>query len=39
MDTQAQSFKTIEANNLKLEIYNASENSLWRSIGYCIRQN
>ena len=27
MDVQAQSFKTIEANNLKLEIYNASENS------------
>lgn len=27
MDVQAQSFKTIEANNLKLEVYNASENS------------
>jgi len=27
MDLQAQSFKTIEANNLKLQIYNASENS------------
>ncbi|MEO6723305.1 MAG: MBL fold metallo-hydrolase [Ferruginibacter sp.] len=27
MDAQAQSFKTIEANNLKLEVYNASENS------------
>ncbi|MEO6228602.1 MAG: MBL fold metallo-hydrolase [Ferruginibacter sp.] len=27
MDVQAQTFKTIEANNLKLEIYNASENS------------
>ncbi|WP_296150690.1 MBL fold metallo-hydrolase [uncultured Flavobacterium sp.] len=27
METQAQSFKTIEANNLKLEVYNASENS------------
>jgi glyoxylase-like metal-dependent hydrolase (beta-lactamase superfamily II) len=27
MDVQAQSFKTIEANNLKLEIYNASENA------------
>jgi len=27
MDVQAQSFKTIEANNLKLDIYNASENS------------
>jgi len=27
MNMQAQSFKTIEANNLKLEIYNASENS------------
>jgi glyoxylase-like metal-dependent hydrolase (beta-lactamase superfamily II) len=27
MEVQAQSFKTIEANNLKLEIFNASENS------------
>ncbi len=27
METQAQSFKTIEANNLKLEVFNASENS------------
>ncbi len=27
METQAQHFKTIEANNLKLQIYNASENS------------
>jgi glyoxylase-like metal-dependent hydrolase (beta-lactamase superfamily II) len=27
MDVQAQSFKVIEANNLKLQIYNASENS------------
>src|SRR5215212_5775755 len=27
MDMQAQNFKTIEANNLKLEVYNASENS------------
>ena len=27
METQAQNFKTIEANNLKLQIYNASENS------------
>ena len=27
MDAQAQIFKTIEANNLKLDIYNASENS------------
>ena len=27
MDAQAQTFKTIEANNLKLDIYNASENS------------
>lgn len=27
MDVQAQSFKTIEADNLKLEIYNASENA------------
>ena len=27
MDVQAQTFKTIEANNLKLDIYNASENS------------
>lgn len=27
MEAQAQSFKTIEANNLKLQIYNASENS------------
>ncbi|MCR8556734.1 MBL fold metallo-hydrolase [Mucilaginibacter sp. BJC16-A38] len=27
MDVQAQSFKTIEANNLKLQVYNASENS------------
>lgn len=27
METQAQGFKTIEANNLKLQIYNASENS------------
>ena len=27
MESQAQSFKTIEANNLKLEVYNASENS------------
>jgi hypothetical protein len=27
MEAQAQSFKTIEAKNLKLEIYNASENS------------
>ncbi|MFW0717841.1 MBL fold metallo-hydrolase [Pedobacter sp. N23S346] len=27
METQAQSFKTIEAGNLKLEVYNASENS------------
>ncbi len=27
MDVQAQTFKTIEANNLKLEVYNASENS------------
>jgi len=27
MDVQAQTFKTIEAGNLKLEVYNASENS------------
>src|SRR5215216_8195702 len=27
MDVQAQSFKTIEAGNFKLEIYNAPENS------------
>jgi glyoxylase-like metal-dependent hydrolase (beta-lactamase superfamily II) len=27
METQAQPFKTIETNNLKLQIYNASENS------------
>jgi len=27
MDIQAQSFKTIEAGNFKLEVYNASENS------------
>src|SRR5215212_7541593 len=27
MDMQAQGFKTIETNNLKLEVYNASENS------------
>jgi glyoxylase-like metal-dependent hydrolase (beta-lactamase superfamily II) len=27
MEVQAQTFKTIEANNLKLEVYNASENS------------
>ncbi|MEO6357175.1 MAG: MBL fold metallo-hydrolase [Ferruginibacter sp.] len=27
MNTQAQTFKTIEANNLTLDIYNASENS------------
>lgn len=27
MEVQAQSFKTIEASNLKLEVYNASENS------------
>ena len=27
MDTQAQTFKMIEANNLKLQVYNASENS------------
>lgn len=27
MESQAQSFKTIEANNLKIEVYNASENS------------
>ena len=27
MDVQAQTFKTIEANNLKLEVYNASESS------------
>ena len=27
MDVQAQSFKTIEANNLKLQVYNASENA------------
>ncbi|OQP56919.1 MBL fold metallo-hydrolase [Niastella vici] len=27
MDVQAQSFKTIETNNLKLQVYNASENS------------
>ncbi|WP_445456946.1 MBL fold metallo-hydrolase [Flavobacterium sp. HNIBRBA15423] len=27
METQAQSFKTIEAKNLKLQVYNASENS------------
>lgn len=27
MDGQAQSFKTIETNNLKLQVYNASENS------------
>ncbi|MES2618944.1 MAG: MBL fold metallo-hydrolase [Bacteroidota bacterium] len=27
MEVQAQSFKTIEANNLKLQVYNASENS------------
>jgi hypothetical protein len=27
MEAQAQSFKTIESNNLKLEVYNASENS------------
>ncbi len=26
MDVQAQSFKTIEANNFKLQVYNASEN-------------
>ena len=26
MDVQAQSFKTIETNNLKLQVYNASEN-------------
>jgi hypothetical protein len=27
METQAQSFKTIEANNLKIEVFNAAENS------------
>ena len=27
MDIQAQNFKTIETNNLKLQVYNASENS------------
>jgi glyoxylase-like metal-dependent hydrolase (beta-lactamase superfamily II) len=27
MESQAQNFKTIEANNLKLEVFNASENS------------
>lgn len=27
METQAQNFKTIEAGNLKLEVFNASENS------------
>lgn len=27
MDAQAQSFKTIETSNLKIEVYNASENS------------
>jgi glyoxylase-like metal-dependent hydrolase (beta-lactamase superfamily II) len=27
METQAQNFKTIEVNNLKLEVFNASENS------------
>lgn len=27
METQAQSFKTIETNDLKLQVYNASENS------------
>ena len=27
MNTQAQNFKTIDANNLKLQVYNASENS------------
>jgi glyoxylase-like metal-dependent hydrolase (beta-lactamase superfamily II) len=27
MEAQAQSFKTIEAGNLKLQVYNASENS------------
>src|SRR3954467_14079042 len=27
MDVQAQSFKTIETKNLKLQVYNASENS------------
>lgn len=27
METQAQSFKTIEAGNLKIQVYNASENS------------
>jgi glyoxylase-like metal-dependent hydrolase (beta-lactamase superfamily II) len=27
MDTQAQSFKTINAGSLKLDVYNASENS------------
>jgi glyoxylase-like metal-dependent hydrolase (beta-lactamase superfamily II) len=27
MDAQAQSFKTIETNNLKLQVYNASENN------------
>ncbi|MDR7212399.1 hypothetical protein [Flavobacterium piscis] len=27
METQAQSFKTIEAKNLNLQVYNASENS------------
>ena len=27
MEAQAQNFKTIEANNLKLEVFNASENS------------
>src|SRR3954463_14360231 len=27
METQAQSFKTIETKNLKLQVYNASENS------------
>jgi glyoxylase-like metal-dependent hydrolase (beta-lactamase superfamily II) len=27
METQAQNFKTIETNNLKLEVFNASENS------------
>ena len=27
METQAQSFKTIETTNLKLQVYNASENS------------
>ena len=27
MESQAQSFKTIETKNLKLQVYNASENS------------